>query len=392
MPLKKLGLALLIGCFLTQPQAATLQESFDNRRTVDEGFWSKGAEGWFWYKDPTPEPEPLPLEMPEPPKPEPEKVAEPEKQEPVKDPEYLEPFTLAWTKQNLQKYLEIAWNNPTHDNVKSYFLLQRFLIDRASAFSDMAQQVVIGNKLLDESMSRPLSTMGTRVVAHETDARLDALMNRIAKRAGIFFFYKSDCRYCEVQGPMVEMLNERYGFHIIAVSIDGGELQSVKFPDTRVDQGQARALGVTATPSIFLMNENGEFDLLAVSMVAYTDLRDRILLAAKRTGLITEQEFNTTKPIMNPDQQIDLSKELPKLLKAATNPMELFGDEASSKKLLALRGTETIANVADSKGFIAPEKLLELLGDKAKTRRSLASFNQASDEPEPEPVSIRFVN
>lgn len=113
--------------------SASLNEAMAKRNGLDSGFFSRHAEGWFWYHDPVEEepdlvPEPLPV-MP-PPAP-----SEPKETEPP-----LKPFTIALVRQTLDKYKEAAWNNPTPENVKAYFLLQRFVIERSNKFADVAQQ------------------------------------------------------------------------------------------------------------------------------------------------------------------------------------------------------------------------------------------------------------
>ena len=111
------------------------------------------------------------------------------------------------------------------------------------------------------------------------------LLRKVSEKAGIFFFFKSDCVYCERQAPLLAYLEE-LGFDILAISIDGGQLQSHQFKNTKVDAGQAQVLGVRATPAMFLMNEDGQFSALGQTVLSYADLRKRILLVAAREGSV----------------------------------------------------------------------------------------------------------
>ena len=355
-PFRKAAAATLAAVALIAGQAfsATVIETYST--AAHSQFFDNGAEGWYWYHDPIPEPEKKEEEKPELP-PLPPMAAQPSK------PAHP-PFTLSWVKAMLPKYMETAWNNPTAENVEAYFLLQRFVLDRATNFADMAQRVAVGNRALDETMRRPLSWGGTHAANTVATARTDDLiLNKIGEHAGLWFFFKSDCRYCEAQARVIGYLEDK-GFPVLAVSIDGGELKTRKFQNTFVDQGHAEQLGVTATPTLFLMSEDGKFDMLGNSVIAMDPLMHRIILVGVRNGWITEEEYKETLPIMNPNNQRDLSKELPKLLEAAANPTLMFGSKETSDKLanLASSSQATSSIVQPENGnFIPPADLIKLV-------------------------------
>lgn len=355
-----LATCLLAGC--AGAYAVTATEAVINH--PDNPFYKNGAEGWYWYQDPVPEEELL--EEPPPP---PEVAKEEPKVEPEKEAKSPPaPFSLKWVQEMLPRYKERAWDNPTQENVQAYFLVQRFAMDRANKFADVAQQVVVGNALLDESMRRPLATFVGPKVDREAGMQADHLLRKISEKAGIFFFFKSDCQYCEAQAPLLAYLEE-YGFDILAISIDGGQLKSHQFKNTKVDAGQAQILGVQATPAMFLMNEEGQFTALGQTVISYSDLRQRILLVAAREGWITQEELKDSSPIINPQQQHDLSQELPKLLKASTeNPSLLFGSQEQSESVMAMPddAKQKFAD-AEKDNFIEPAKLIALFGKAAKT-------------------------
>ncbi len=313
-------------------------------------FFDRKAEGWYWYIDPAPQPEMK----------EPEQAPLPEQGPPRPQPPA--PFSLSWVRQMLPKYMEAAWNDPTPENVEAYFLVQRFAMDKANAFSDVAQRVVVGNTALDESMRRPLSMPGATAATMQMSEKTMALMKKVSGHAGIWFFFKSDCRFCEAQAPILGFL-EFDGFPVLAISMDGGELQSKKFAKTYQDAGHAARLGVTSTPAVFLVSEEGEFDALGMSVLSLDELRRRILIVAQRKGWITEQEANEAKPIMNPNQQRDLGRELPRLLQAAANPALMFGSSRDSASLTQIARGDLSA-VTGKDNFIEPAKLVELVNPK----------------------------
>lgn len=363
-------LAAVFAIFGCAAPAATLEQSYKAAPGIQDGFLGRHAEGWFWYKDPEPE---ASSELTEIPPPKEAKTAPTDTSVMTtgsmqKNPE---PLTAAWVRVNLDRYREIAWDNPSEENVKAYFLLQRFAIDRSEQFADVAERVTVGNALLDESMRRPFATFANRVVDQVSQQRTDALLRRVSEHAGIFFFFKQGCRFCEIQAPLIKHI-EQIGLKVIAVSVDGGQLANTKFDDTRIDSGQAAKLGVRATPTIFLMNEKGEFDTLTVGALSLPELKRRILLSAARSGILTPEELDDTKAILTPQLQPDLSRELPELLKASVeNPAKLWSNPTEVAGLGDLVGKD-LSGYVDETGFISPKKLLELVGDKAQTRRTLS--------------------
>ena len=300
----------------------------DDVLTTKGTFYRKNAEGWYWYKDPLPE-------------------EEKEKSEVLPKPiQEQAPATLsaAWVREMLPKYKDLAWDNPTPENVEAYFLIQRYAMDRSQEFANVAQRVVTGNPYLDENSRRPINTYGIRTVDRQAGSMIDKMIETVTQRAGLFFFFKSDCSYCEAQAPIIKLLEQVDKFTVLAISVDGGSLKDVTFNDTRIDQGQAEKLNVTATPSLFLVTKDGHFENLGQGVMTLQDLKRRILIGAVRAGVLSEADINATRPIMTPyDDPHNLSKQFePLMIKAQSEKEPLM----------------------DSSGFIEPKKLLGLINDK----------------------------
>lgn len=98
-------------------------------------------------------------EKPEKPKPKPVAEAKPTQPKPAAPlPSGPEMFSAEWFRENLPKYKDLAWNNPTVENVRTFLYLQRFAIDRSEQFSDATELAVVGDpfwmKLLDVLLPR----------------------------------------------------------------------------------------------------------------------------------------------------------------------------------------------------------------------------------------------
>lgn len=330
-------------------------------------YYRRHAEGWYWYQDPEAEKEIL-QKVAEPPKEEAKQNEQPQAQPAAA--ETVKPLSAQWVRDMLPKYRDLMWSEPTPENVKAYFLLQRFAIDRSQKVAEVAQQVTLGNPLLDETYRRPTASFGVSAVDRSAGIQTDAILRKIAGKAGLFFFFKSDCRFCEAQAPLIGMLEKENGFDVLAISIDGGTLESFRFANTRMNAGHAEQLGVSATPAVFLVSADGRFESLGQGLMALPELRRRILVAAARQGWIDEADYQSTKPIINPETQIDLSKELPKLLLAAQNPALAWGSAEGSDAAANL-SEEAAEALAGSDGFITPSSLVALF-DGALTDGSLS--------------------
>lgn len=265
-------------------------------------FYDRKEEGWFWYKEDPPEPE----KKPKKPEPKPVVAAKPV-QAPPPAPAAIpgpEMFSAKWFRENLPKYKDLAWDNPTIENVRTFLYLQRFAIDRSEQFSDTSELAVVGDPFLDEISRRPAATFASQQVDRDAGNAKNQLLKSVANRVGIFFFYKSDDEYSDLQAPLVKMLEQGEGFSIVPVSMDGKPLPSGLFPAYKTDEGHAKQLGVITFPAIYLASPDGQFAPIGQGPMSLPEINHRILVAAKRNGWVSDDEFNQTRPVLNLENNI----------------------------------------------------------------------------------------
>ena len=261
-----------------------------------EGFYDRKAEGWFWYA-----PEPEPVEEPEPEEPPEPVAAPPSPVEEVTTTAAILPktFSAAWFRDNMQHYIDAAWDDPTVENVRTFLYLQRIMMDRSEQFADTAELALTGDPMLDEVARRPLANFASEEVDRQAGQARKELVGTLAEKAGIFFFFSSECEFCESQAPIVKMLENAYGYTVIPVSVDGKPLNNGVYPDFRTDTGQAQMFGVQTLPAMFLVTPDGEHAAISQGAISLPEFNHRILIAALRSGWITQEEFNTSRPILN---------------------------------------------------------------------------------------------
>ena len=271
---------LVLVCLAVLPSAAAALS----------GFYLRGAEGWFWY-----ERELEPPEAPEPAPPLPPPASTPT---PSDAPSGPPPLSSAWLRERLGAYRDQAIDDPTPDNVALYLYLQRVAMDKASRFAAATQRAVQFDPFLDEITQRPTANFAANLVNEQTAKQRAALLAQIAQEAGVLFFFRSDCPYCEAQAPLLAILRERHGFAVLPVSIDGAPLPGDQFPTFQRDAGQAQALGVVSTPALFLARPPDGVVLIAQGLLSLSQLEDRLLTAALEAGWINEAEYGRTRPVV----------------------------------------------------------------------------------------------
>lgn len=97
------------------------------------------------------------------------------------------------------------------------------------------------NPELDYTLQRPVNQLGKRTWLDTRTADKNRVLGSISKRYGVFYFYSSACAACEVFGPIMRSVSDRFGLTVMAVSLDG-DRQDV--PNFTVDTGQYRAMGM----------------------------------------------------------------------------------------------------------------------------------------------------
>lgn len=248
-----------------------------------DGYYERKEEGWFW-KEFIPEPEPPPLETPVP------------EQVPAA-PQAPEPFSAAWLREQIPLARDRAMEQPTSENVRAFYYLQRYAMDMAERFATVSQQVTLTDPLLDENNRRPLSTYGSGVVDQVARERKEEIAQKISTEVGLWYFYRSDCPYCKAQEPVLARLQQKLGLVVLPIALDGKAMEDSHFKMFVPDRGQARMLKVTQTPTLYMVKKPNEYVLLSEGLLTDEGFVQRMIVGAREAGWISEQEFNETKPV-----------------------------------------------------------------------------------------------
>lgn len=328
---------LLLLAFSAQTAAAS-QLDYPDR---DGRFLQRGEEGWFWYEV-IPEDEKPEKVKPEAPKPKDsvETLAKPKKTEPQPEAAPALPppppaMSAEWFRENIKKYRDEAWNNPTPENVSAFLYVQKMAMDRASKFADTWQKVVATDPMLDANSNAPTTTSGTLRMKATTKQYRKELLGSISDRVGLIFFFNGS-EYSMEQARSLDAISQLYDIDVLSVSIDGSGLPKGILGPVIMDEGQSEKMNVRQVPATHIAFNDNTTKPIGVGMFARPLMEDRILLVAQMHGAISDEDYMAT--------QNQLKKE----------------DELI--ELIAPNAYESAApGSTDDEGYIPPDQLLKMI-------------------------------
>ncbi|EPC3575721.1 conjugal transfer protein TraF [Morganella morganii] len=272
----------------------------------------KKDEGWFFYNEKqVTKPKPIIPTKPKPDTPKPKPV-EP-KLTPAPAPAPEPKFTVKWYRENIQKLRDEAIDNPTKENVRRYYYVQRIMLDKASRYADMARLVTTTDPFIDENNRRSTSSFAAMEQTRVADENRGRVLNSISSKAGIFFFFKGkDCPLCEKQAFVLKTFSHETSINVIPISVDGFPLPQNEFNNMKIDTGQAKKLGITNVPAIALAIPPKDIRIISFSAISSDSLKERTVLIAKDAKLISEQDYTSTLPLNhNGYIDSDIIKDMP---------------------------------------------------------------------------------
>lgn len=227
-------------------------------------FFDKRAEGWHWYEDPLSG----------------NKVEEEGKKEKRYDerPTPSSPTEkIEAQRKALELKLHTAIIEPSRENIISYIIAQKALMDQSQKFSEAWRRVVLTTPSLDETLIHPVDQNARHIYYDEKHKELSQRIKALAQKYGLFFFFRKNCSYCHAFAPIVKRFAQKYGWSVLAVSMDGGTLP--EFPHAKRDNGISKRLQISHVPSLIALHpRTGQLIPLAYGMVSESEIEDRIEL------------------------------------------------------------------------------------------------------------------
>jgi len=226
----------------------------------ESGYFSDHAKGWHWYDDP--------------------KQDQTEEEDELKHDPVLQMGAIRAT---VDKALNEAVLTPTKDNVSHYISLQNQLTHHAEKFEKYWKAALLEHPELDYSLKHPTNNIAKQVESDQENLHENAVIHELAKKSGLFFFYRSSCPYCVRFAPIVKDFAETYGITVIPITTDGISLP--EFPNSYPNQGQAEKFHVTVEPALYAVNPyTHQAFPIAYGLTSEADLKKRVLDIATHFG------------------------------------------------------------------------------------------------------------
>jgi conjugal transfer pilus assembly protein TraF len=228
-------------------------------------FFHKHAEGWHWYESLSND-----------------KVEEKKKESPSgrSSPSPTPTEKIEAQRKELETKLHTAILEPSHENIITYILAQKVLMDQSQRFSEAWKRVVLTSPALDETLVYPVDQNARRVYYEEHNRELTNRIQGLAQEYGLFFFFRKNCPYCHHFAPIVKGFSQKYGWSVLAVSLDGGTLS--EFPEARRDNGIATRLQISHVPALIALHpRTGQFIPLAYGLVSESEIEERAELLTR---------------------------------------------------------------------------------------------------------------
>lgn len=239
---------------------ANLSAREHKKETQAPSFFQRKAEGWHWYQDSN-------------------QLSEISDQKRKDQKEFdLSPTeNIEKQRKNLETKLHTAIIKPSRDNLIAYITAQKTLMDQSEQFAEMWKQVVMTTPSLDETLIHPVDQNARHLYYAAHHQEIETQIKRLASEYGLFFFFRKNCTYCHHFAPIVKRFAERYGWSVLAISVDGGTLS--EFPNSKQNNGIAERLNITHIPALIALHpKTNKLIPLAYGLVSESEIEQRVEL------------------------------------------------------------------------------------------------------------------
>ena len=230
-------------------------------------FYQDHARGWFWYEDPEANDEALE-----------KKLEDPSRLPPIISEK--KPKTAVDRLKEVQAHLAelkaTALLEPTSKNVKAYQDMQMKVMNQSEAFSRAWVMNVFMNPSLDENVKNPSAQSARFVVYEKERQKTESIIQELKNSYGLFYFYSGSCAYCKAFNSLVKLFADKYGWEVMAISLDGAP--SDVFLNWQPDNGIAQQWNVQTVPTVFAINPETDHVIpVANGFTAIDEMEKRIV-------------------------------------------------------------------------------------------------------------------
>ncbi|HWP91789.1 MAG TPA: conjugal transfer protein TraF [Thermodesulfobacteriota bacterium] len=257
-------------------------------RAEEYRYFDEHHRGWFWYE--------IIKELQE------------KKAELPHEQTQASPLTVEDIRKRGEELFNRAVLDPTPENVREYMAYQKLMLDRSQQFAEVWRSTLWENPQLDETVRHPTSSLGIQLATAEDKNSMREVITKLSQSGELIFFFTTACPYCQEESRLLKVLQQNYPIGIMAVSLDGAGLPD--WGDYQVDRGQARNLGVTEVPALFLLVPPDKVIRVSTGLVSYDELEKRLYLVGQQILGINRQDYPPTQAFLSGNNGIGASPAL----------------------------------------------------------------------------------
>jgi conjugal transfer pilus assembly protein TraF len=189
---------------------------------------------------------------------------------------------IVFLRQVVQEAKAKAILYPSEENMRSYLILQNFVMNQANRFAHVWKKTQLDYPELDYSVLHPVQNSAQHVLYLSVHNRENEAIKTFSKKYGLLFFYRGNNPLDQELAPTIESFSRENNISLIPVSIDGKKLEVFgSFEMNQIDSGQAERLGIKYFPALILVDpKNQKVRPLNYGFISDSDLRRRFLQVA----------------------------------------------------------------------------------------------------------------
>jgi conjugal transfer pilus assembly protein TraF len=175
------------------------------------------------------------------------------------------------------RYVMLA--RPTVENVVAYRAKEKEMWDKGMILHDAWDMANFKYPEQRDLINNPVNTFAVKLQREQEALDNQAIVEQFAKKFSLVFFFSGKCKYCQAFSPVLQGFQQKYGFKVEAVSMDGSKHEF--FKTFQVPQ-LVQQLGISSAPTVIAVSDDGEvaFELIR-GYVTITELEEYAALAVK---------------------------------------------------------------------------------------------------------------
>jgi len=186
---------------------------------------------------------------------------------------------MAQLRQAVEEAKAKAVLYPTVANLRAYIVLQNFVTNQASLFTQAWKKALLVYPELDYSILHPTQNSAQHILYAQTSNKENEAIAAFGKKYGLFFFYRGKEPLDQELAKTIDGFSRQNRIALIPISMDGKPIEL--FSNSQINQGQAEQLGIKHFPALILVEPKSKQVVpLHYGFISESELRRRFLQVA----------------------------------------------------------------------------------------------------------------